>query len=326
MFPTTLSRRFLAALAMAAAFFLVVSALGLAGHGTQRNVPLGEGGIPLTPNYVELTPREQFRDVTVLDLTHSIRNGIPTFFGPFAGHENVALWEEDGFYANQLTMFENTGTQIDAPAHFVEGALPLHELDLHSLSGVAIHVDLRNVVAESGDPNYAITAEDLQAWEEANGVDIGEGHIVLIETGWHQLWDSFVVGENDAFTAAFPGLAPSGAQYLVDEGIRGWGIDTTSQDPAAHEGFFPAHVIMGEAGIWGLENLDDLSRLPTFSFVLVGPAKIMGPSGTASGGPARVWALYDRGNPQEFAEGLEEVLQGADAFDLTHTLENGIPT
>lgn len=326
----------MAALAMAAAFFLVVSALGLAGHGGQRNIPLTDQGIPRTPDYVELTPREQFRDVTVLDLTHSIRNGIPTFFGPFAGHENAALWEEDGFYANQLTMFENTGTQIDAPAHFVPGARSLHRLDPASLTGIAVKVDVSEVVAESRDPNYAISADDILDWEAANDVTIGEGHIVLFRTGWEDLWNPFVVGDDTRFLEGFPGLDESAAELLVDRGIRGWGLDTTSQDPAPST-TFPTHVIMGEADIWALENLDNLKRLPTFSYLMVGPAKIKGPTAvgdggeplpeaTASGGPARVWSLFNRGSSQAFAESLEALITSTAPFDLTHTIENGMPT
>ncbi len=312
--------------------------IAFAGHQSQRHIPLTDAGIPKTPNYVELTPREQFRSVTLLDLTHSIRNGIPTFFGPFDGHENVALWE-DGFYANQLTMFENTGTQIDAPAHFVEGQRPLDQLSLDSLVGVAVKVDLADVVAESGDPNYAITDADILAWEEANSVEIGEGQIVLFRTGWEDLWNPFVVGEDTRFISGFPGLDASAALLLVDRGIRGWGIDTTSQDPAPSSEF-PVHRIFGEADVWALENLDNLKRLPTFSFLVVGPAKIRGPDvtvdgeelaeETASGGPARVWALFQRKDTLAFAEALDAMLRPAfddgKAFDLTHTLENGIPT
>lgn len=301
----------------------------VASHRAHAGVPLAQGGIPKTPNYVELTPRAQVGDVTLLDLTHSIRNGVPTFFGPFDGHVNGALWDPDGFYLNTLAMFENVGTQIDAPAHFVEGARPLHELAPDSLMGVAIKIDLRDVVRSSGDPNYAITAGDIQAWETATGIEIGEDHIVLVHTGWSEWWNSFVVGGNQKFIAGFPGLDPSAAEYLVSSGIKGWGIDTTSQDPAP-SGDFPTHHIMGEADVWALENVDNLARIPTFSLLVVGPAKIMGPSGTASGGPARVWSLFDREDPQAFAESVDEQFQTlfatGRAFDLTQTIENGIPT
>ncbi len=323
-------KQLLMASAVALSIVLILSGSSVLGsHQADRRMPLTDGGIPKTPNYVELTQKAQYGDVTLLDLTHSIRNGVPTFFGPFSGHENTFIWDRDGFYANQLTMFENVGTQIDAPAHFVPGARPLHELRLDSLMGVAVKVDLKDVIAAKGDPNYAITGDDIRAWEQATGVDIGPGHIVLIRTGWAELWNSFVVGNNSKFSDGFPGLHASAAEYLVSRDIKGWGIDTTSQDPASSADF-SAHHIMGENDVWALENVDNLARIPTFSLLVVGPAKIKGPSGTASGGPARVWSLFNRDDARGFAEGVDEMFQAifaqGKAFDLSQTLENGIPT
>jgi kynurenine formamidase len=65
------------------------------------------------------------------------------------------------------------------------------------------------------------------------------------------------------------------------------GIDTASLDHGPSRDF-RAHRILNGAGVYGLENLAGLNRLPaTGATLLALPMKIRG----GSGGPARVIAL-----------------------------------
>ena len=64
------------------------------------------------------------------------------------------------------------------------------------------------------------------------------------------------------------------------------GIDTASIDPG-HSKNFPAHRILGEANLYGLENVAALDQLPPRgAFVTALPLKIRG----GSGGPVRIMA------------------------------------
>lgn len=311
------------------AFVVVVSAAVPAVARIRTN----ENGIPVQPDYVELSPRLQLGRLGLVDLSHSIRPGVPTFFGPWGNrdqlptpglYENLRLWSPD--YVNRIFSLENVGTQIDAPAHFVDpakraGTWSAAQIPANRLFGVAVVVDLTDVIDFEADPNHAITADEIRAWESTTGIAIREDWIVLVRTGWDRFWNSFVAGGDPTFSAAFPGLHESAAQLFVSRGIKGWGIDTTSQDPAPSEEF-PVHITMGEHNVWALEDLDDLGELPPIVFLAVGSTKLAG----ASGGPARVWALFDRAAPLEFATALAAQLEELAIVDLTHTLEVGIPT
>ena len=62
-----------------------------------------------------------FRDVH--DLTHIFSPKIPVFpaFKPVQIRPKFSI-AKDGFFANEITFDEHTGTHMDAPAHFVAGA------------------------------------------------------------------------------------------------------------------------------------------------------------------------------------------------------------
>ena len=61
-----------------------------------------------------------FRDVH--DLTHTFTPKTPVFpaFKPIQIRPKFSI-PKDGFFANEITFDEHTGTHMDAPAHFVAG-------------------------------------------------------------------------------------------------------------------------------------------------------------------------------------------------------------
>lgn len=62
----------------------------------------------------------------VIDLTHTIREGMPVYPGtepPLL--EPANSYEKDGFRETRLTMFSHTGTHMDAPAHLFAGRTTL---------------------------------------------------------------------------------------------------------------------------------------------------------------------------------------------------------
>ena len=87
----------------------------------------------------------------------------------------------------------------------------------------------------------------------------------------------------------FPGFGVEATKFLVDERkAAGLGIDTLGIDPGfAHD--FPVHSqISHPAGLWHLENLQNLKQLPPLgAWLIVGVLPLVG----GSGSPARVLAL-----------------------------------
>jgi hypothetical protein len=58
-----------------------------------------------------------------VDLTHELSPEIPLFPGaePMRITTLVTV-RQNGYYGNRLDLWEHSGTHMDAPAHFVEGA------------------------------------------------------------------------------------------------------------------------------------------------------------------------------------------------------------
>src|SRR5207245_2728267 len=90
------------------------------------------------------------------------------------------------FYAsNTFSTPEHGGTHMDAPIHFAEGKETVDQVPVRELVAPAFVIDVSAKAAQ--DPDYRLTAEDLNAWESAHGM-LAKGAIVLLRTGWGKRW------------------------------------------------------------------------------------------------------------------------------------------
>ena len=77
------------------------------------------------------------------------------------------------------------------------------------------------------------------------------------------------------------------AELLVSRKVRGVGLDTASLDYGSSKDFI-VHRVLNGAGIYGLENVANLEKVPMTGATLIAlPMKIKG----GSGGPVRIVAL-----------------------------------
>jgi kynurenine formamidase len=202
------------------------------------------------------------------------------------GKTSAGTWYASAKYAAS----EHGGTHIDSPIHFAEGKPTVDEIPISRLVGPAVLVDVTKKCEH--DPDYQISAADIQQWERLHG-HIPKGAIVLFRTGWGKFWPDKkrYIGSDvpkDIAHLHFPGLSREAALYLTrNEEIEGIGIDTASMDPGTSADFI-AHQILNGANLYGLENLANLEQLPEEgAWVLALPMKIKG----GSGAPTRVIAL-----------------------------------
>ena len=195
------------------------------------------------------------------------------------------------FYAaKQFATAEHGGTHLDAPSHFAEGGADAAAVPLERLILPGIVIDVR--ASADADPDYLLTAGDVQAWEEAHG-RVPEGAAVLIRTGWAARWPDALayLGDDtpgDAGNLHFPGIGAAAARLLVEDRRAALlGIDTASVDRGQSTDFI-VHQIGAAAGVPNLENVADLSGLPPTGFLLAAlPMKIEG----GTGAPVRIVAL-----------------------------------
>lgn len=99
------------------------------------------------------------------------------------------------------------------------------------------------------------------------------------------------MADTDTEQLHFPGVSPAAARWLVTRrGVVGVAIDTPSTDRGQSRSF-STHRVLGEANVWGLENLANTDQLPATGFVIYNLVhKLEG----GSGGPTRVVATLDR--------------------------------
>ena len=226
----------------------------------------------------------------IQDLTHTLSPSFPVFpaYEPMKITKQYDV-NEDGFYTNRWDVAEHSGTHLDAPAHFVAGSQAADQIEAAQLFAPAVIVDISDKAAHNADAGVSVA--DLTTWEDEHG-QIPEGAAVLMNSGWASRLvggDTFL-NPDDSGTLHFPGFLPGAAEFLVGErNIVGIGVDTPSLD-LGKASVFDVHVTVLGAGYWGLENLANLSTLPPVgAWVIVGGPKVEG----ASGGPARVFAVWD---------------------------------
>jgi len=224
----------------------------------------------------------------VIDLTHQLWSDIPNFHVQKDAFQYKPVFQiaRDGFGDGTFTTPEHYGTHVDAPCHFVPGAISVDQISPEKLVLPAYVIDVSREAA--ADSDYVLTLEKVKEFER--GGDIAPGAVVLLNTGWAGRWSDAPSYRNaDARgTMHFPGFSAEACEYLVNiRAVNALGIDTLSLDPG-NSTTYPVHRTALGKGIYLVENLDNLSRLPARgSTVFFGPLRIKG----GTGSPARVMAL-----------------------------------
>ena len=200
------------------------------------------------------------KEVEILDISVAIRPGMVTYPGdPTVQLERVSALA-DGAAANvsRLDFGVHTGTHVDAPAHFIDGAPAAETLPLHVLVGPVRVVDATGVTERLDNEALA----ELELAER-----------VLFKTRNSALW------EQDSFVDDFVSLTGGGAQALIERGVRLVGIDYLSL------GNEDAHRALLGAGIVAIEGLDLRGVEPGEYQLVCAPLKLVG----ADGAPARAF-------------------------------------
>jgi kynurenine formamidase len=227
-----------------------------------------------------------FRDVH--DLTHTFSPKIPVFpaFKPVQIRPKFSI-AKDGFFANEITFDEHTGTHMDAPAHFVAGSPTADKLPADKFIAPLAVISIEARAAKNADT--LLTVDDVLGWEKSHG-RLPAGAFVAMYSGWGSR-----VSNADRFlnkdakgTMHAPGFSEDVATFLVKErDIVGAGVDTLSLD-AASASKFVAHLALLGAGKYGVELIANLNAVPpSGATIIVGGPKHEG----ASGGPCRVYAV-----------------------------------
>ena len=181
--------------------------------------------------------------------------------------ESIA--EGDPGNVSRWLIGSHTGTHVDAPAHFVEGATTIEDVTLETLVGPAVVLDLTSVTSSEIGPGDLIAA----------GLDDTER--VLLKT------PNSTGALREAEKSPWVGLSEAAAELLVERGVRLVGIDYLTIDAPAGEVDWPVHHVLCGAGVAILEVID-LSDIAPGRYTLAAlPIKLVG----SEAAPARTVLL-----------------------------------
>jgi arylformamidase len=194
--------------------------------------------------------------VQIIDVSVPLREGMVTYPGDPVVQVELAASIADGDPVNltRVDLGLHSGTHVDAPRHFLDGAAGVDELPLDALIGPCVVVEAPDLTLES----VACVPADAER--------------VLFKTPNSELWT------RDEFAEEFVRLDGEGAGLLVERGLRLVGVDYLSVgDEAAH------HALL-EAGVIPVEGLDLRGVEPGAYELVCLPLRVVG----ADGAPARV--------------------------------------
>ena len=163
-------------------------------------------------------------------------------------------------------------TRIEGPAFVIRHGKSVDQLLSERFAKSAVLLDLseRNV----GE----IDDEDLEGAEEAAGLSVREGEVVVL----HTCWDETSVKRRKLF----PGLSGNAADYLLFKRITGVAADCPSID---HGKSMRSHRILLRNGVSVIEDICNLAEIDQARFRLVMlPLRMK-----AAVSPACVLALLD---------------------------------
>ena len=202
----------------------------------------------------------------IYDISASIRANMPVYEGDPGVKIDAwsALAKGDSANVSMLNLGAHTGTHVDAPAHFIEGARRIDALSLDVLIGPARVLRVPDEMNEI-DPGFI---------DRCNLADVER---VLFHTKNSGLW-------HQSFRKDFTHLLPEAAQMLVRRGIKLVGTDYLSIEKF-HSGDHQTHLTLLSNNVVIVEGLD-LSEVPDGDYELIClPLKIA--EGSGDGAPAR---------------------------------------
>ena len=199
----------------------------------------------------------------MIDITRRISNESKNWPGdtPVQYRQTSSILEGSSVNVALVSFSTHTGTHVDAPWHYIESGLKLHEIKLETWVGACLVVDANGA--------KILNAALLE------GVDLTGITKVLFHTGQQNVWLEFP----SVWAHIDPDLPP----YLAAHGVTLIGTDAPSADTLTSKDL-PGHAALAASGVCIVESLA-LGGVPAGRYRLIClPLNLEG----ADGAPARV--------------------------------------
>jgi kynurenine formamidase len=248
----------------------------------------------------------------IYNLGHLLEYGIAVhpyhgqfLYSTFRRHmEGVRLFQlknQFGAMNVRLEMADHTGTHVDGLNHVsindklyngkisdaITGTFGTSELGIEKTPPIFTRGILLDVASLLGvarlDASHLISIREIESCLEKSNQGVSKGDVVLLRTGWSQLW----MKNNEEYSEHCPGIGMSAAEWLSDKGVVLIGADNwlVERDaPEESDESFAIHqYLITKKGIRLLENLqlEDLGRDGASEFLFVClPLQIKGATGS----------------------------------------------
>jgi arylformamidase len=201
-----------------------------------------------------------------IDATVMLRHGLPHWPGdpPVVITRVAEIAQGHDANVSHLSMGAHSGTHMDSPLHFIDGALGLDDMPFTATVGEARVIEIH-------DPQQ-VTLDELRPHH------VHPGERILFRTANSERCWSL-----DHFVEDFVHISEAAARHLAAAGVRTVGVDYLSVG-GFHEDGTKIHRILLGAGIWIVEGLDlSAVRAGRYEMVCL-PIKLL----ASDGAPARV--------------------------------------
>ncbi len=190
------------------------------------------------------------------------------------------------FTNTRMDLSDHSGTHIDGLNHAAIGNRFYNGIDTRKVTtargtsrlGIETMPPLvsRGVLADmtlqhSYSTRESISAGDLEAVLEEEGVAVARGDAFLIYTGWERHWKS----DNKKYLESMPGIGAGAARWLARQGVVTVGSDTQSvevepNDDPAGDGLVH-QILIVRNGVHLIENmkLSALAKAKAYQFLFV---------------------------------------------------------
>jgi kynurenine formamidase len=255
---------------------------------TGRTYPLG---IPIQSEGVPLLDfRGRPMRLTLQDPTDE------AYFGAFGCAAGTGANEDVLVLASHTTshmdalihVYENSQHYNAVPTSAMSAMGGAQRLGIEKVGGFAARAVLLDMPRHIGggpwlEPGRALSGKDLELASDAQGVEVRAGDVVLVRTGYLQMWF-----EQNKKEIGFlqPGLSKDGARWLADRDVVAVGADNTAVEvlPFDEDDFFAVHkVLLVRHGIYMIELLDLSAPAADDCFeglVTIAPLKVTGATGS----------------------------------------------
>jgi kynurenine formamidase len=276
----------------------------------------------------------------VVDLSLLVAPDLPCTWAaghpPFQINPYIRIGPHSPYNSDILTIDEHTGTQFDAPAHFIPpvgsglpNAGPFNKMTADNvpvwqLVGEACVVDCRDLVNTTPKGRSdLVKKERVMQWEKQHR-PLGPGDVVLFRADFSDRYykpfpegRKFVADPLGALAPGWPDPDPGCMEYLAGRKVLSLGTDSPSMGPIPDLAV-DTHVAGLKHGMVWTEGAIHLGKLPVTGafYAMLGPKHAKG-----SGSEIRGFAVV--GNP--LAKQLIDAARRKDVVDLSVRNADDLP-